>query len=238
MSVHSVTEVKMNGIICALTKEAQLLKQAMTDYKTQIIAGIEFTSGRLCEQDAVIAVCGVGKVFAAMCTQAMILNFNPSLIINTGVGGTLTNALHCGDILIADAVLQHDMDTSPLGDPKGLISGINKIRFECEKNSAIKIAQIADALNFTYKSGTVASGDKFVADNKTKEFIVSEFQADVCDMESGAIGQVCYVNKTPFVIVRAISDEADGSAHTDYPTFMHKAADNAATIIKEFLGEL
>lgn len=226
----------MTGIICAMTKEAELLISSMTDTKTRVSGGIEYTSGILCGKEVVIAVCGVGKVFASMCTQAMILEYKPELIINTGVGGTLTTALHCGDILIADKVVQHDMDTSPLGDPRGLISGINKIYFECDSNAADGLCKCAKELGINFKTGIVASGDRFVASKTVKEDIIATFDGNVCDMESGAIGQVCFVNKVPFAIVRAISDEADGEAQTDYMTFMAKAADNASSLVKTFLG--
>lgn len=226
----------MTGIICAMMKEAELLTASMTETKTKVSGGIEYTSGKLCGKDAVIAVCGVGKVFAAMCTQAMILEYKPDFIINTGVGGTLTTSLHCGDILIADKVVQHDMDTSPLGDPRGLISGINKIYFECDSAAVNGICESAVELGINFKTGTVASGDRFVADKAVKEDIINTFGGNVCDMESGAIGQVCFVNKVPFAIVRAISDEADGEAQTDYMTFMAKAADNASRLVKNFLG--
>lgn len=225
----------MIGIICALTKEAELLKNSMTGCKTEVAGGSEYSVGTLCGQKTVIAVCGVGKVFAAMCTQTMILKYSPSLIINTGVGGTLTNKLHCGDILVASSVLQHDMDTSPLGDPKGLISGINRIYFECDTEAYNGISKTAKTLGLNFKTGRIASGDKFIASKSAKESIVDEFGADVCDMESGAIGHVCFVNGTPFAIVRAISDEADGDASMDYPTFMAKAADNASKLVREFI---
>lgn len=221
----------MTGIICALEYEASLLISKLENKKETTITNINFYEGTLNGKDIVIAVCGVGKVFAAICTQTMILKFSPDLIINTGVAGAIHPLLKCGDIAIATSVVQHDMDTSPLGDPIGLISGINKIYFECNEAVVCKINEIAKSLGLNVLSGTIASGDQFVASFEKKEFIQNNFNAIACDMEAAAIGHSCFVNNTAFCIIRAISDSADGSAHIDYPTFSKQAANNAANII-------
>ena len=113
------------GIIGAMRVEMEALAAALENKKTEVVSDIEFHTGSLSGRDVVLAVCGVGKVFAAMCAQTMILRFGATKIINTGVAGTLTDKLSVGDIAVADDVVQHDMDTSPLGDPVGLISGLN-----------------------------------------------------------------------------------------------------------------
>lgn len=221
----------MTGIICALEYEAKLLISKLENKKETTISNIDFYEGTLNDKEIVIAVCGVGKVFAAICTQTMILKFSPDIIINTGVAGAVHPALKCGDITIATNVVQHDMDTSPLGDPVGLISGINKIYFECNEKVATKINDIAKTLDLNVLTGTIASGDQFVASFEKKNFIENTFNAIACDMEAAAIGHTCFVNNTDFCIIRAISDSADGSAHLDYPTFSKQAANNAANII-------
>ena len=118
------------GIIAAMTIEADLIKEAMTDVTTEEISGITFVSGKLGQTDAALAVCGIGKVFAALCTQTMILRYAPDCIINTGVGGTLTDKLGIGDLAISNAVVQHDMDTSALGDP------VADFRHQCDRNGS------------------------------------------------------------------------------------------------------
>lgn len=225
----------MTGIICALGYEAELLISKLENKSTECVSGITFTSGTLHSKNVVIAVCGVGKVFAAICAQTMILRYSPSLIINTGVAGAVHSSLVCGDITVASSVVQHDMDTSPLGDPKGLISGINIINFKCAPQKDV-IAQIAEQNGCKSLIGVIASGDQFVASAEKKDFIENNFSAVACDMEAGAIGHACYINSTPFCVIRAISDSADGSAHLDYPTFSKMAANNAANIIDQFLA--
>jgi adenosylhomocysteine nucleosidase len=140
--------------------------------------------------------------------------------------------------VVAEKLLQHDMDTSALGDAKGLISGINKIYFESDENAAKILLASAEKLSLNAKLGTIASGDKFIAEKSEKEKIISEFSADVCEMEGAAIAQVAFVNKTPFAVVRAISDSADEGSSMDYMEFLPVAAKNSAkltlSLIKEF----
>jgi len=115
----------MIGIIGAMQTEVELLISRLEGAEKRTVSGIDFYSGKLEKKDVVVAKCGIGKVFAAMCAQTMILAFAPAVIVNTGVAGTLTPRLSIGQVALADRVVQHDMDTSPLGDPVGLISGIN-----------------------------------------------------------------------------------------------------------------
>lgn len=117
----------MTGIIGAMKIEIEALNAQMENRQTKTVSGIEFTSGTLCGREVVTAVCGIGKVFAAMCAQTMILLYSPDRIINTGVAGSLSMKLNIGDIAVSDFVVEHDMDTSPLGDPVGMISGLSLI---------------------------------------------------------------------------------------------------------------
>ncbi len=225
----------MTGIICALQYEAELLISKLQNIKTKQISGIVFNQGRLNGKDVVIAVCGVGKVFAAICAQTMILEYKPDLVINTGVAGAVSSDIACGDITVATSVVQHDMDTSPLGDPVGLVSGINVVNFECCKKVSDKILAIAKSFGINAISGVIASGDQFIASADKKDYLQKTFNAVACEMESAAIGHTCFVNNTDFCILRAISDSADGKAHLDYPTFAKQAANNAAKILFELL---
>lgn len=219
------------GIIAAMTIEADLIKAAMTDTTAEEISGITFVSGKLGKCEAVVAVCGIGKVFAALCTQTMILRYAPDCVINTGVGGTLTDKLGIGDLAVSTAVVQHDMDTSPLGDLVGLISGINVIEMPADSGMADKVSAICEAKSIRHHRGVIASGDQFIASREKKDWIVSTFAGIACEMEGASVGQVCYVNHVPFVILRAISDSADGGACEDYPTFAKNAAKTSASVV-------
>lgn len=224
------------GIIAAMQKEAAGLLEKMQDKTETVIGGVTYTAGTLCGHTAVVAVCGVGKVFAALCAQTMILRFAPQCIINTGVAGSLSTALSIGDLVIADGAVQHDMDTSAIGDPVGLLSGINKIVLPTDRALTERLKAAAAAVGAVAHGGIVATGDRFVADAAEKRRIVDTFGAVACEMEGGAVAQACFVNGVPFALVRAISDDASGKAQVDYPVFADAAAKNSIALLCAALG--
>ena len=225
----------MIGIIAAMRAEIESVKTEMTHKQVRVFSGIEFVSGQFRGREVVVAQCGIGKVFAAICAQTMILLYHPDVILNTGVGGTLTNELSVGDIAISLDVVQHDMDTSPLGDPVGLVSGINVIRFPADSRMATELIKSADSLGIKNAAGTIASGDQFIASSEKKDYIKKNFSAIACEMEGAAIGHVAYVNKIPFAVVRAISDSADDSSGMDYGEFLALAAERSFGVVSNFV---
>lgn len=228
----------MIGIIGAMKIEVETLKAAMTCKKTEKISGIEFVSGNLYGKEAVVAQCGIGKVFAAICAQTMILIYGVDTVINTGVAGTLSSELGIADIAVSSACVQHDMDTSPLGDPVGLISGINIIEIPASEKLCTLVCREAENLSINAKAGVIASGDCFVSSPEKKRYISETFSGVACEMEGASIAQVCYVNGVDFVVIRAISDSADGSAEMDYGEFSALAADKCAKVVKAVLESI
>ena len=93
----------------------------------------------------------------------------------------------------------------------------------------------ATVLGIRTETGVIASGDQFISSSERKDAIVKTFGAIACEMEGAAIGQVCYVNRVPFCVLRAISDSADGSSHMDYPTFVGMAAEQSVKLLRTFL---
>ncbi len=225
----------MIGIIGAMDIEVEKLKMLLTDTKQEKISGVDFHSGKIGKTDVVIAKCGVGKVFAAICAETMILCYRPDIIINIGVAGGLSEKLKIGDIVIADSVVQHDMDTTALGDEAGFLSDIGLVKIPADKTAVDTLKAACDKLSVYYEVGTVASGDQFISDASAKERIKSLFSAKACEMEGGAIGHVCYVNNVPFGTLRAISDGANDGAKLDFPTFAALAAENSAKVIEIFI---
>lgn len=227
----------MVGIICAMALEANAIKDTIENKKITSVSGVDFTSGTIGGKEVVVAVCGVGKVFAAICTEAMILEFHPDVVINSGVAGSLCRDIKISDIVIAESVVQHDMDTSPLGDPKGLISGINIINIPCAETVAKNLKNCCDTLGIKNFSGVIATGDVFMSNNEHKKEIADRFNAKACEMEGAAVGHVCYVNKVPFCVLRAISDNADDGAEMTYETFAVQAAKNTHAVIDKFIRD-
>ena len=219
------------GIIGAMDIEVSGIVSAMQNVTEKTISGIKYYKGILNNKEVVVAKSGIGKVFAAICAQTMILEFQPCVVINTGVAGSLTNHLNVLDVVVATKVVQHDMDTSAIGDPKGLISGINKIFIESDSSVIEKLVHSSSEVECCAFKGIIASGDKFIAEKCDKSLINAEFGAVACEMEGASIGQVCFVNNVPFGVIRAISD-GEG-AEMDYITFANIAAQNSVKITKK-----
>lgn len=225
------------GIIGAMEPEVCALIDALSERESETVSGITFHTGIIEGKRVAVAKCGIGKVFAAICTEIMILKYSPELIVNTGVGGALATDLKTGDIVVAHSLLQHDMDTSAIGDPKGLVSGINMIYFDSDERAREILLSAAKKLGLNARAGRIASGDKFIASKEDKQRIVSDFSADACEMEGCAVAQTAYLNGTSFAVVRAISDSADGEATMDYPTFLPIAARNSTNLTLALIKE-
>lgn len=225
----------MIGIIGAMDIEIDGLRAKMTETDTRVISGIKFTSGLLGGTKVVTAVCGIGKVFAALCTQTMILNYSPDCIINTGVGGSLTTALNIGSIAIANSAVEHDMDTTALGDEPGYINGLGIVKIPADSVLTEKLCTAAQNLNIPYLTGTIASGDQFVSTIEEKVALAEKFGAITCEMEGAAIGHVCYVNEVPFTIVRAISDSLTDGSGMEYEKFKVMAAEMSNKLVMDVL---
>lgn len=218
----------MIGIIGAMDIEIERINAQMTDKNEEIVSGVCYTSGKIGKTEVVTAICGIGKVFAAICAQTMILKYNVNQIINTGVAGTLTDKVGVLGTVVATALVQHDMDTTYFGDPKGMISGINIVEFKTDE----KLSQtLCKNIGGDYLMGVIASGDIFVADEEKKKDIATTFNAVACEMEGAAIAHVCYVNNIPVCVVRSISDGADGDKQLSYEEFREEAAAKSAQIV-------
>lgn len=219
--------------------EVEGLKQKLEVCVTEQVGGMQFSTGRLCGVECVVARCGVGKVNAAMCAQTMILRYSPSMILNTGVAGGMGKGISIGDVVVASDVVQHDMDTTAVGDPKGFLSGIDLVHIPCWEPLVTLIQQTAQKEGFpACHVGTVATGDQFISNRETLLRLRMEFGAVACEMEGGSIGQVCCSNHLPFAVIRAISDNADDDSHMDYQAFVGPAAQTSIRLVESLAKRL
>ena len=209
----------MLGMIGAMGKEVDALRHQMTDTEEKQTGFSRFTVGELWGENVCLAQCGIGKVHAALCAQSMIADFKVSAILNIGVAGALRPSLGIGDAVVADSAVQHDMDTSPIGDPVGMVSGPNIVHFPCDSALSSLLKRAAEEAGLRWESGAVATGDQFIEGTEKKIWLADFFGAAACDMEGGAIAQCCYEMNVPYAAVRAISDTRDG----DGREYMEKA---------------
>lgn len=225
----------MIGIIGAMDKEVQTIIELIQNKKENKIGSLIFNEGTINGKDVVVCQCGIGKVFAAMATEAMILNYKLDYILNIGVAGALSDKLDVASIAISSHLVQHDLDTSPLGDPVGMISGIKIVKLEANQDIINRVKAAVEQCGLSYEIGVIASGDQFVNGQDKKDYIKNTFGAIACEMEGAAVAQVAYVNKVPFCVIRAISDKADGSSHVDYNEFTKVAVENSKKVIQKLI---
>lgn len=228
----------MIGIICALSIEVEGLEKLLQNKTEHTYAKMRFVRGTINGKDVVMTECGIGKVNAAMSAQVMIDRFDPTVIINSGIAGSVSRALKIGDIVISKDCVQHDFDGTQMGDPKGLIQYNDEKRIDIPADIEIA-SKLCDACkgidNTNVLLGRIATGDVFVADKGMRQAIADEFSAVACEMEGGAVAQVCYRNDVPFAVLRCISDDFDENKFVDFMEFKVIAADKSITAIKNFL---
>lgn len=224
------------GILGAMDIEIQYIQEKMETSLSKKIGGINYYVGKLGKYQIVLAKCGVGKVNAAIATQNMINFFDVDGIINIGVAGSLDNSLNIGDIVISKDLVQYDFDTTGVGDKLGYISGIDKIYFESDEELIEKAYYVAKTnLNVNVHVGRIATGDQFVYRAETKDYIIKHFKPLCVEMEGCAIAQTCYINDMPFLVIRSISDKADGSSTVDFNKFKIESANNAAILLEKLM---
>lgn len=235
------TEAKeVIGIIGAMDVEVTSLKEAADITKTTKIAEMEFCEGTLGEKNVVIVKCGMGKVNAGICAHTLINEFGCTKIINTGVAGSLDNQIDIGDIVVSVDAVQHDYDVEAIGFKKGEIPYTGLYAFPADETmraAAVKAVQ-ESAPDIHVFEGRVCSGDQFISTKEQKEKIITNFGGMCCEMEGAAIAQTCYLNNTPYVVIRAISDKPDETEIVEYQEFEATAAANCAKIVQYMVKNL
>lgn len=225
------------GIIGAMDLETELLKNRMTDIQVKEVAGLFFFNGKLMDKQTVVVTCGIGKTNAALCTQILISEFHVTHLINTGVSGAIHNDLNVGDLVISTDCMHHDFDCTGFGYEHGIIPRMSTSVFEADTHLvelAFKASTDVIADQKVMK-GRIVSGDQFISSMAKKEFIETTFAALTTEMESASIAHTAVLNRIPYVIIRGMSDKADGSAHVNFDEFAKKAADNSSQIVMAML---
>lgn len=230
----------MTGLIGAMESEVTHLVAALTNAITETHLGMTFYIGTLEGESVVITRAGVGKVNAALAAGTMSLLYHPDRLINTGVAGALAGDLAQGDVVVATSLVEYDMDTTPLGEPRGLLSirGQELVGLPADPETVAALTRAAEACDEKPHTGMVATGDRFVAGADAKAAILRDFPALACEMEGAAIAHAAYAAGVPVAVLRVISDSADGSAQLDYPTFARIAAEKCQHIVRSYLVSL
>lgn len=230
----------MIGIIGAMDEEVNQIKEQMQDVEVMTKAAMDFYKGTVEGHPVVVVRSGIGKVNAAICTQILVDDYRVSAVINTGIAGSLNADINIGDIVLSTDTLEHDMDAVNFGYELGQIPRMDTLSFEAD-DTLRKIAKATcEKVNPDVKvfEGRIVSGDQFISDKEKKDWLIKNFEGYCTEMEGAAIGHTAYLNKIPFLIIRAISDKADDSATMDYPAFEAKAIKHSVQLLLALCKEL
>lgn len=226
------------GLIGAMDEEIKLLKESMTNSRTEEIASFQFTSGTIEGRDVVLLKSGIGKVNAAIGTTLLNHIYSPDCIINTGSAGGLHSELNVGDVVISSGVTYHDVDVTAFGYDYGQVPQMPTYYEPDEK--LVNVAE-ASAKNMGSQvvKGVIASGDSFMNDVTRLNEIRRKFtDLYAVEMEAGAIAQVCFRFQIPFVVIRSLSDIAGKNAELSFDEYLPIAAENSAQHILLMIEEL
>lgn len=220
--------------------EVEALKEQM-DVKNIIEkASMKFYEGTLRGKDVVIVQCGIGKVNAGICVQILADLFQVDAVINTGVAGSLRAEINIGDIVVSTDACEHDMDVTALGYKKGIIPQMKESFFKADRQLVEAAIEVCREVNpdINVYEGRVLSGDQFISGEEIKNKLIDLFDGSCTEMEGAAIAHAAFLNEIPYVVIRAISDKADGSAHMDYPEFERAAAAHSAKLVENLVKRL
>ncbi len=229
--------MKKIGIIGAMELEVEQLKDNMSVADIVKKASMEFYTGTLNGVDVVIVRSGIGKVNAALCVQILADIFDVTHIINTGIAGSLNSDLNIGDILVSRDAIHHDMDVTIFGYRPGEVPAMGFCEFPANPEmvdiAVCSCKKVNPDINVIV--GRVVSGDQFISSKEVKNRLIENFHGDCTEMEGASIAHGAYLNGIPFVIIRAISDKADDTAHMDYPSFEKAAAIHSARLVEHMI---
>ncbi|OCT17010.1 5'-methylthioadenosine/S-adenosylhomocysteine nucleosidase [Paenibacillus pectinilyticus] len=227
------------ALIGAMNEEIELLVAHMTDVRETVKAGITFREGTYFGKDVVVCRTGVGKVNAAVTTQILIDQFGVEAVIFTGVAGALDPELQIGDLVISTECVQHDMDVTALGFPRGVIPYADNSVYKADPK-LVELAAASGEKLFAgkVKMGRVLSGDQFIASREVVASLHQELNGVCVEMEGSSVAQVCAMNAIPYVVLRSMSDKADGSAHVNFAEFTVIASENSYKMVEDMVKHL
>ena len=244
-TLPSAEEKEYIGIISAMDNEiALLLEQLEIDHVDQF-GGFDYHVGTLYGHDVVITRSGIGKVYAAAVLSAMLNHYQISSVLFTGIAGGVGDETNVLDEIVATRLVQHDYGTvrgdgfewtygntgEVVGDNGYFYCDPDLVELAC--NAAVQIL----GEEHVFK-GTIATGDQFISSENYVKQLQSKFDAVACEMEGASVAAVCEQYEIPYVVIRAMSDKADGKAHESYDNMGNIAADNSSRIIMEMLSNM
>lgn len=256
-TIHAPRQYRqLTAILGAFPPELALLQAQLQDKKDTVIQHIHFTEGLLNGRQVVLAQTGIGKVNAAITTTLMLEHFQPRELVFTGIAGGVNPMLFPGDLVIGTQTTYHDYGTLTPDSIKmratrnPFTMQENPVFFTCDPGLVTaalaagsnlpleKIAGKSGARLPRVVSGIIVTGDVFVASQAATQQLRARLQADATEMEGAAVAQACWQQRTPFIIIRSLSDDAGNNASTDVRSFYEIAARNSASLVMALMKKM
>jgi adenosylhomocysteine/aminodeoxyfutalosine nucleosidase len=228
--------MKKIAILGAMEIEIKPLLEKLPKYETVEYVNNKYYIAEYQGHQLIIAYSKIGKVFSSLTATIMIEHFGAEVLLFTGVAGGLQD-LKVGDMIAAIATVQHDVDITAFGYPYGKIP-MSEVQIETSKDLLDKAQLVAKELGLNLNTGIIATGDQFVHSTERKEFIIKEFAAKAIEMEGGSVNLVCNELNVPSLILRSISDTADGDAPENFDRFAKMAAQRSADFVISLLDKI
>jgi len=188
------------GLSYAMNGEIESILETTGAKLLETVCGVPFYE---IDENIIAYAGGIGKVNAAMSAQLFIDRYHPDWIINAGVAGSFRD-LPIGTVVLAEKFLQHDVDTSAIGDPVGLVSTVNQLHFPTDDMELV--SQLLKKQGIAFVTGAVATGDAFMVKGERSNWVANTFDPTLCEMEGGAVAQVCLRNDVKFTALKSVSD--------------------------------
>ena len=221
----------------AMPEEIEPIISKLENLKETKYAANTYYEGTYNGKELVVAYSKIGKVFATLTATSLIEKFACDTLLFSGVAGAISPDLNIGDLIIADGLVQHDLDITAFGHPYGYVpEGEVCILTDVALRNIAK--EVAKAKGLKLVEGIIATGDQFVADPERKEWISKTFKADALEMEGAAVAVVCDSLEVPFFILRAISDSADMDASFNFDEFLESSAKISADFILSMVEKI
>jgi len=245
-SNSTVKKNQVTGILGAFPPEVNLLYDQLLEKKDHIIQHIRFTEGILNGRKIILAQTGIGKVNAAITTTLLLEHFNPAEIIFTGIAGAVDPSLMPGDIVIGTSVAHHDYGTVT---PDSMMRRATRNPFSMQENPVyfpcdslliniawmasknLQLKQIPGSHSPKIIKGNIVTGDVFVASSTATIDLYQKMNASATEMEGASVGQVCWQQEVPFIVIRSMSDRAGNNASAEVKNFYEIAAYNSAQLV-------
>ncbi|MFO8098513.1 MAG: 5'-methylthioadenosine/adenosylhomocysteine nucleosidase [Salinibacter sp.] len=215
------------ALLSAMEEEMALYREVCGDIATVTRGPLRLHRTTYAGHALTLVKTGVGKVNAAMATQGVIEAIAPDAVLCTGTAGALHDAIEIGDVVVARDCVQHDLRVDFLGLPPGQVPFTDLRFFETDPSLRAR-AQAVDLPGHSTQVGRIVTGDLFVQDEAARRTLRDELAGDCVEMEGAAVGQVCTVHEIPFLLLRGISDRADGRSGVDFQTSLEDAAQASA----------